>query len=65
MGKVICDVVTSDTSGEEQRKTVREKQKNRTKKKKRKRDLTDLHQKIFKSKKVLTYKFMLITIIKF
>ncbi|KAG6802700.1 bromodomain-containing protein [Apis mellifera caucasica] len=51
MGKVICDVVTSDTSGDEQRKTVREKQKNRTKKKKRKRDLTDLHQKIFKSKK--------------
>lgn len=52
MGKVTRDVVVSDTSIDEQRKTVREEQKTRTKKKKRKRDLTDLHQRLFKSKKV-------------
>ncbi|XP_017752504.1 PREDICTED: uncharacterized protein LOC108545417 [Eufriesea mexicana] len=50
MGKVTRDVA-SDTSIDEQRKTVRKEQKTRTKKKKRKRDLTDLHRRLFKSKK--------------
>ncbi|KAK9299540.1 hypothetical protein QLX08_007453 [Tetragonisca angustula] len=49
MGKLTCNIVTSDTSVDEGVKIVHEKQKVRTKRKKRKRDLTD--QKIFKLKK--------------
>ncbi|XP_076235704.1 uncharacterized protein LOC143180063 [Calliopsis andreniformis] len=49
--KVIYDNADSDSSDDERKKTVREERKIRTKKKKRKRDLTDLHQRLFKSKK--------------
>ncbi|XP_043259294.1 uncharacterized protein LOC122401294 [Colletes gigas] len=51
MGKVICDTAASDSSDGERRKMIRDKQKGRTKKKKRKRELTTIHQKIFKSRK--------------
>ncbi|CAK9826880.1 hypothetical protein ANTRET_LOCUS4650 [Anthophora retusa] len=50
MGKV-GDGVASDITDNERSKSVREEQKIRAKKKKRKRDLTDLHQRFFKSKK--------------
>ncbi|CAK9826881.1 hypothetical protein ANTRET_LOCUS4650 [Anthophora retusa] len=58
MGKV-GDGVASDITDNERSKSVREEQKIRAKKKKRKRDLTDLHQRFFKSKKNsrITFKF--------
>ena len=51
MGKVIRDTAASGSSEDQRRKTVRVEQKVRAKKKKRKRDLTDLHEKLYKSKK--------------
>ncbi|CAK9818841.1 hypothetical protein ANTQUA_LOCUS9939 [Anthophora quadrimaculata] len=58
MGKV-GDGAASDITDNERSKSVREEQKIRAKKKKRKRDLTDLHQRLFKSKKNsrITFKF--------
>ncbi|CAK9806303.1 hypothetical protein ANTPLA_LOCUS4827 [Anthophora plagiata] len=58
MGKV-GDGAASDITDNERSKSVREEQKIRAKKKKRKRDLTDLHQRLFKSKKNsrMTFKF--------
>ncbi|XP_076683602.1 uncharacterized protein LOC143376808 isoform X2 [Andrena cerasifolii] len=51
MGKVVRDTAASGSSEDQRRKTVRVEQKVRAKKKKRKRDLTDLHEKLYKSKK--------------
>lgn len=50
MGRVIRDIAASESSDEERRKTIRNEQKVRRKKKKRKRELTDVHRNILKSK---------------
>lgn len=55
MGKARHNIAASDISVDGRRKSVREEQKIRKKKKRRKRDLTDLHQRVFKSKKVSIY----------
>lgn len=52
MEKLTCELSDGDTSAEERGKTVRDEKKVRTRKKKRKRHLTDLHQRLFKSRKV-------------
>ncbi|XP_068985556.1 uncharacterized protein [Bombus flavifrons] len=51
MGKARHNIAASDISVDGRRKSVREEQKIRKKKKRRKKDLTDLHQRVFKSKK--------------
>ncbi|XP_053989173.1 uncharacterized protein LOC128881832 isoform X1 [Hylaeus volcanicus] len=51
MGKVTGGVRTSDSSDDDRRNFIEDERKARTKKKRRKRDLTDLHRKISKSRK--------------
>ncbi|CAL7942066.1 unnamed protein product [Xylocopa violacea] len=51
MGKIRRNGAASDMPADGQNETAREEQKVRLKKKKRKRDLTDLHQRLLKSKK--------------